>query len=41
MTILLRDRDQGSCAARKPHVCLYAPVPALLFTLLTASRDGS
>ncbi|MNQ98837.1 hypothetical protein D3C85_1145500 [compost metagenome] len=40
-TILLRGRDQGSCAARHPHVCLYAPVPALLFTLLTTSRHRS
>jgi len=41
MTILLRSRDQGSCAARNPHVFTYTPVPALLFTLLTASGDGS
>jgi len=40
-TLLLRGRDQGSCAARNPHVCLYAPVPALLFTLLTTSRYRS
>ena len=45
-TLLLRGRDQGSCAARlfvtkSAHVFTYTPVPALLFTLLTTSRDRS
>lgn len=45
-TLLLRGRDQGSCAARlfvtkSAHVFIYIPVPALLFTLLTTSRDSS
>ncbi len=39
LTLLLRSRDQGSCAAQNPHVFTYTPVLALLFTLLTASRD--
>ncbi len=39
--ILLRDRDQGARTARNPRVFQYIPVSALLFTLLTASRDKS
>ncbi|MFZ6758438.1 hypothetical protein ACO0K9_14630 [Undibacterium sp. Ji50W] len=40
-TILLRERDRGSCAAQNAHVPKYIPLFALLFTPLTLARYRS